>query len=472
MSSVVEEDAAMPIICVTNLSPDSVKAASAAAAIAVRLKEPLVLYGVLEQEGPDAGGSHSRESLQQRLKEEADRLRALGTHVRTVLTSDVEEALTGDEECRKARWLLLAADGWQGSGWRRTSLPERLVRHAHAPVLVVRRDGALADWARGRRRLQVLVGVNPSDEADCSVAFLETLREVGPCDVIATYVCSPAEERERLGIHSPVHVELLDPVVRGIQALDPQVERVLLREVRERVGELPGEGKVEIHLEPGYGRRADHLVHVARERAVDLVVVGTHQRAALQRWWHGSVSEGVLRQAEQSVVCVPPSTHRARKRGPPRRVLVPVDFSEASRRAIDEARSLVVEGGRIHLIHVHPRRLGDPNFADHYGVLPEPPGERERVLRQLQALVPQDSGGVRWTAEGVTASDVVLGICQAAEREGVDLVCVGATEGHLGRVGGVARGLMVRCRRPVLVVPARAEAREPSGWGPEGIHGP
>jgi nucleotide-binding universal stress UspA family protein len=124
----------------------------------------------------------------------------------------------------------------------------------------------------------------------------------------------------------------------------------------------------------------------------------------------------------------------------------------------------VSAGGRIHLLHVHPRRLGDPDFSDHYGVLPEPPVERRQVMRQLQALVPQEQGGVRWTVEGVTAGDIAEGIFQAAEREGVDLVCVGATEGHLGRVGGVARELMARCHRPVLVVPAHAEAREPPGW--------
>ena len=126
-------------------------------------------------------------------------------------------------------------------------------------------------------------------------------------------------------------------------------------------------------------------------------------------------------------------------------------------------------GGRIHLLHVHPRRLGEPGFADHYGVLPEPPAERERVLRQLQALVPQDSGGrALERGGGDRAGRGARAICQAAEREGVDLVCVGATESHLGRVGGVARELMARCHRPVLVVPAPAEAREPSGWGPEG----
>jgi nucleotide-binding universal stress UspA family protein len=229
---------------------------------------------------------------------------------------------------------------------------------------------------------------------------------------------------------------------------------------------------VEIHLEPGYGRRADHLLHVARERGVDMVVVGTHQRAGLQRWWHGSVSEGVMRHAEQSVVCVPPLSARPRRPSPPRSVLVPVDFTDASLRAIAQARMLVGAGGRVHLLHVHTRRLGDPDWTAHYGVLPEPPGEHEQVLRRLQALVPQEGAGVRWTVEGVSASDVSLAICQAAEREGVDLVCVGAAEGRLGWRGGMAHELMTRCHRPVMVVPAPAEAREPSGWGLHDVHGP
>jgi nucleotide-binding universal stress UspA family protein len=461
----------MPIVCITNLSPDSVRAANAAAALAARRKVPLVLYGVAEHEGSDAG-SPSQAVLHGRLELEAERLRAQGVEVHTVMTPKAEEALLSDEECRKAEWCVLAADGWQVPVWRRTPLPERLMRRACAPVLVVRREEGLVDWARGRRRLAVMLGVDASDEVDGSVAFIRALREVGPCDILATYVCSPAEERTRLGIHSPVRVELLDPVVRGIQALDPYVERVLLREVRERLGDVPGEGKVEIHLEPGYGRRDDHLLHVARTRGVDLVVVGTHQRVGLQRWWHGSVSAGVMRHAEQSVVCVPATYVKPRRLGAPRSVLVPVDFTEASQRAIAQARMLVGVGGRVHLLHVHPRRLGDPDWTDHYGVLPEPPGEREEVQRRLQALVPQGDDGVRWTFEGVSASEEALAICQAAEREGVDLVCVGAVGGRLGRVGGVARELMARCHRPVLVVPAPAEAREPSGWGAQGIHNP
>ncbi len=462
----------MSIVCATNLSLESQKAGTVAAALAARLSLPLVLYGVAEGEGSALEPAGPGE-LRERLEAEAERLRGLGVSVRAVWASRaVEAALEDDKASREARWWVVAAEGWPAlAPWRRTSLPERLVRHARAPVLAVRRAEALEDWARGRRRLLVLAGVDASQGVDASAAFLRALREVGPCDLLAAYVCSPAEERQRLGVHTPVHVEMLDPVVRGMEALDPRVERVLLRDLREVVGELPGEGRVELHLEPGYGRRADHLLHMARERRVDMVVVGTHRRAGLRRLWHGSVSAGVLRHAESSVVCVPPAYAQPLRSRAPRAALVPVDFSEASVRAVAQARALVGPGGRVHLLHVHVRRLSDPDWTNHEGVLPEPPGEHEAVLHRLWALVPREEAAARWSVEGVTSADVVQAICQAAEREGVDLVCLGATEGRWGGAGGpVVHELMARCRRPVLVVPPHAPGAEPPGWGEMDVH--
>ncbi len=452
----------MAIICVTNLSPESLAAAHVAAAIAGRLQEPLLLLGVAEGDAFLDDGAGALSLTQQRLEEEAVRLEPLARVVRYRLQagSNADEVLS-DEECRRARWIVVAATGWRTSAWRRATVPERLSRYGCAPVLAVRSDTAMTDWARGRRRLLVLVGVDPgSSTTGAAVSFLRELRRVGPCDVLATYVCSPMDERERLGIHSPVHVELLDPGLQDMEALDPMVERVLQREVREQVGDLLGEGSVEVVLEPGFGRPADHLMHVAHTRGADLMVVGTHQRSGVKRLWHGSVSAGVLRHAAQSVVCVPPVVQSRRAGHPPRSVLVPVDFSEASARAISQARTLVGPGGRVHLLHVHRRRLEDRGLVDHYGVLPAPPRERDLLLQRLWELVPRDetSQAVRWSVEGVTGEDVTLAICQATEREGVDLVCVG-TSLEPSRLrdaleGEVAHELVARCRRPVMVVPS------------------
>jgi nucleotide-binding universal stress UspA family protein len=59
--------------------------------------------------------------------------------------------------------------------------------------------------------------------------------------------------------------------------------------------------------------------------------------------------------------------------------------------------------------------------------------------------------------EGVTGDDVAQAICQATEREGVDLVCLGTStaRGHSEYFGdSVARALVARCRRPVVVLHA------------------
>lgn len=451
----------MPVVCATNLSEPAVRTATAAAAIASRLDEPLLLLGVFDTEHPHPEVPSSLAVARQRLEAEANRLRASGLRVETrLLEGPPGTVLVEDEATRSARLLLLSAEGWGPvSAWRRLPVSEYIAQHAQAPVLVVRREGeALVDWARGGRRLQVLVGVDDSPTSAAAVAWLHELRRMGPCDVVAVTVCSPVEERKRLGIHTPVHLELLDPVVRRIEVLDPEVERVLLRELGERVGELPGEGSLELHLEPGFGRPADHLLHVAHARGADLVVAGTHQRGGLARLWHGSVSAGVLRHAEQSVVCVPPVRLAERTTPSPRTVLVPVDFSEASARAISQARSLVGPGGRVHLLHVHRRRASERAWVlDTYGVVPEPPAEQSAVMERLRSLVPREDGSVNWTLEGVTGDDVAQAICQATERQGVDLVCLGTSEAQgqgdlLGE--SVARALVARCRRPVMVLHA------------------
>jgi nucleotide-binding universal stress UspA family protein len=450
----------MPVVCATNLSESAVRTATTAAAIASRLDEPLLLLGVFDDEHPHPEAPPSLEAARQRLEAEATRLRALGLQVETrLLEGPPGTVLVEDEATRSARLLLLSAEGWGPVSWRRMSVAERIAQQARVPVLVVRREGeALADWARGRRRLQVLVGVDDSPTSMAAVGWLHELRRIGPCDVVAVNVCSPVEERKRLGIHTPVHLELLDPMVRRIEVLDPEVERVLLRELKERMGTLPGEGTLELHLEPGFGRPADHLLHVAHARGVDLIVAGTHQRGGLARLWHGSVSAGVLRHAEQSVVCVPPVRPVASTTPSPRAVLVPVDFSEASARAISQARSLVGPGGRVHLLHVHRLRASERAWVmDTYGVVPEPPAEQSAVMARLRSLVPQEDGSVNWTLEGVTGDDVAQAICQATERQGVDLVCLGTSRasGQVDVLGeSVARDLVARCRRPVMVLHA------------------
>ena len=83
-----------------------------------------------------------------------------------------------------------------------------------------------------------------------------------------------------------------------------------------------------IRVEPRLtmGEPATEIVRVANEENVDLIVMGTHGRTGLSRFFMGSVAEQVIRHATCPVL-----TYRARKRGPrgPKQTACELDSAEA-----------------------------------------------------------------------------------------------------------------------------------------------
>jgi nucleotide-binding universal stress UspA family protein len=144
-------------------------------------------------------------------------------------------------------------------------------------------------------------------------------------------------------------------------------------------------------------------------------------------------------------------------------VLVPADFSELSLAAVPFAYALAAPGGSVHLLHV-VEASGQPNpLYAHYQPgrtpTPEQRAAQEAELRErLQALVPDAarSGGVSTEIELTESADVADCIVETAERLRVDVICM-ASHGRsgLGRAlfGSVAKGVLRRCGRPVLIVP-------------------
>lgn len=62
----------------------------------------------------------------------------------------------------------------------------------------------------------------------------------------------------------------------------------------------------EIELAATMGDPADKIVERARTEAVDVIVVGTHGRSGVKRYWMGSVAEEIIRQAPCPVLTVRP----------------------------------------------------------------------------------------------------------------------------------------------------------------------
>ena len=55
------------------------------------------------------------------------------------------------------------------------------------------------------------------------------------------------------------------------------------------------------------GRPSEEILAEIHDRAVDLVILGTHGRSGLERFMLGSVASDITRDARCSVIIVPPA---------------------------------------------------------------------------------------------------------------------------------------------------------------------
>lgn len=174
----------------------------------------------------------------------------------------------------------------------------------------------------------------------------------------------------------------------------------------------------------------------------DLIVMGTHGRTGVPRFLLGSVAERVVRLAPCSVLV-------AREHGEPqpyRHILVPLDFSESSRRALDEAGDLASRtGATVTLLHV----LELPAA----GLVPEAEHRATTLLDEWGELVEQKTRTrvTRLVKTGAPAQQI---LASAADDPSIDLIVLGS-HGRTGitrmLIGSVAEKVVRHAQRPVLI---------------------
>ena len=203
------------------------------------------------------------------------------------------------------------------------------------------------------------------------------------------------------------------------------------------------------------------LLH-ARSLRPDVIVLGTHQRSGLDRIRVGSVGERVAAKAGVPVLLVP-------ERGQTgsierfRHVAVAVDFSPASKRAIEQALALASgPADRVTLVHVVPGPSSSvpPHFYRYGGA--EYQGHLVRdARRRLQLEVPMQQRTPATIHTRVVVGDPTTEIGRVVESLGADLLVVGVSErGIVSRAlfGTTAARLLRVTPVPMLAVPAAAPA--------------
>lgn len=98
------------------------------------------------------------------------------------------------------------------------------------------------------------------------------------------------------------------------------------------------------------GSAADKILDYTVENDVDLIVMATHGRSGITRWWIGSVSEKVISEALTPVLLI--RSKRARKTETTRKaslhkILVPLDGSDIGQAALPYVEILATETGAL-----------------------------------------------------------------------------------------------------------------------------
>jgi len=138
------------------------------------------------------------------------------------------------------------------------------------------------------------------------------------------------------------------------------------------------------------------------------------------------------------------------------KILVPVDFEEASLHALGYARGLAQRfGAALRLLHVVP----NPYVANAYMPMPLPPGFLDDLVadagNRLEEVVTTEDREAFGVTTAIRVGDARTEIIEDAAAEGVDLVVMG-THGHKGAahffLGSVAEKIVRAAACPVLIV--------------------
>jgi nucleotide-binding universal stress UspA family protein len=247
--------------------------------------------------------------------------------------------------------------------------------------------------------------------------------------------------------------------------LVPQAElnRRLLKQLQAIALKFSPHGKIEIH-NPPEGRAYEEICAVARRSKTDLIVIATHGYTGYRRTFLGSTTERVVQHSPCPVLVVR-QHHRSlvRSNGQvsptgfrPRKILIPLDFSDCSQVAFDYgleiARQLRADLALLHVVNPHWYPFGDEYAAlDASRLMKE---AREASDKQMREMATKTN--LRCAVD-VRQGSPAMEICKYANKK-VDLIII-STHGRSGLshalIGSTAERVVRYADGPVMVVPAR-----------------
>jgi nucleotide-binding universal stress UspA family protein len=190
-----------------------------------------------------------------------------------------------------------------------------------------------------------------------------------------------------------------------------------------------------------------------RATKADILVMGTHGRRGMEKWFLGSVTERMLRRSP-----IPVLTLRGSKkaRTTTTRILVTTDFSEGTDNALNYALSIArANKARLTLLHVleETRAVISPQYRKEI---------TEGVRRELLQRIPADAQGSPDIDTAVEAGTPYHIILRLLKKERIDLLVMN-THGkgmlHRALLGSTSERVVRAADCPVMLIPPMKKAK-------------
>jgi nucleotide-binding universal stress UspA family protein len=218
-------------------------------------------------------------------------------------------------------------------------------------------------------------------------------------------------------------------------------------EMNKLVAGLKGTG-VQTETEVRLGDVYDEIKRVIEETKPDLIVMGTHGRRGVERWFMGSTTEKLLRHTPVPMVTIAAAGEKFL--APPRRIMVTTDFSEGTSDALAFAFSVAQENeSNVTLLHV----VNDVE-ADVSGRYRDP--LVNGVRKQLEDMVPAEARNWCDIVTRVETGVPYRIIKRVLEDERIDLLVMNIHgKGMLDRalLGSTAERVVRTAGCPVMMIP-------------------
>ncbi len=248
-----------------------------------------------------------------------------------------------------------------------------------------------------------------------------------------------------------VHVVDDDQPAALVDLETREAERV----VREQIASIPELKGVDAHPRVTGGYPSEGIQQAAHDVGADLIVMGSHRRQILRDIFVGTTIERVIRKGSVPVLMVNNEAQRSYER-----IVVPIDLSDASAKALSFALSsgLISDRGAT-LLHAFAA-LGKGKMyvanADKAAIDRHVAAERQKALGELMAFLSTNGfEGGRWSVQ-VEEGEPMDVISRVVSSQRADLLVMG-THGRTGLrktlIGSVTEEALRTLSVDILAVP-------------------